>query len=296
MPDSNAKESNSQVERILRLLGESADHFAILGVGHDAPQGRLRDAYFSLAKMLHPDLPHLRADPEAKERATKAFKAATIAHQVLSNRTQRSAYLQSIGSAEVLPQSTEPNPDLARIYVHRARQLITRRSWPEAVEHLRGAVTLYGPQDSREARALLGWAIFNDTARAEIERVQEAKEVLDAVVDDKGEDEIVGRAHYYLAMWNKTHGDMRSVKRHLDAALKLDPRNIEAQRERRLLERRRMSSSDNPRAKSSGSAASKRRVSRTTTEIPASDIPQTQKVTLKKGKKPGFFEKLFGKR
>ncbi len=61
------------------------DYYGVLGVGRDASQDEIRQAYRKLAREYHPDL---NADPDAEER----FKELGEAYEVLSDSEKRSRY------------------------------------------------------------------------------------------------------------------------------------------------------------------------------------------------------------
>ena len=63
----------------------AADHYAVLGVAHDATQDEIKRAYRRLARELHPDV---NPDPVAEER----FKDVTAAYEVLSDPQRRQMY------------------------------------------------------------------------------------------------------------------------------------------------------------------------------------------------------------
>ncbi len=67
------------------------DYYAVLGVGRDASQADIKNAYRKLAKRYHPD-----KNPGDKE-AEKKFRDVAEAHEVLSDPQKRSKYDQ-IGS------------------------------------------------------------------------------------------------------------------------------------------------------------------------------------------------------
>jgi molecular chaperone DnaJ len=63
----------------------AADHYAVLGVAHDATQDEIKRAYRRLARELHPDV---NPDTEASER----FKDVTAAYEILSDAQRRQMY------------------------------------------------------------------------------------------------------------------------------------------------------------------------------------------------------------
>ncbi len=229
------------VAKVAELVDNNADHFAVLGVPRGTDVAEIKKVFVQLARSMHPDLPAF-ATPEAKAQATRAFQAVTRAQMVLTDPSRRAEYLNELGVAAD-PESMEPNPDLARIHMHRARQLIARRDWAGAEESLRVASQLFGEDVDDACQVELGWAIFNNGAHSEAVRAEQSRDVWTAVIEARGDPASVAQAHYYMAIWCKLNGEVPKVKKHLDNCLSIDARHVEAQRELRLFERRRSSSS-----------------------------------------------------
>lgn len=298
-------DSQTALNSVLEALAAEGDHFAVLQVPRTATPADVRDAYFRLAKVVHPDLPVFLVNPKLRADATRAFQAITIAHAMLSDVNKRAAYLQSLESAKTaklveamtapMPQTSSPSgrmqaqitPETAKVYLARGRLAVQRRDWQVAQDALNLACRGLADGELLEAKLNFGWAIFNNTANAEADRINRPRDQWMEVVDSKDRSPAVAQAHYYLAVWNKMHGDMREASKHVEACLALDPRHIDAQREKLLLERRK---AGGPAASSTGrfEAVPARRTSRTNSAA----VPVPAKVPLKK--EPSFFEKLFG--
>ena len=97
----------------------SLDHYATLGVPYNATPDEIRDAFFQLARQLHPD-----ADPEPGSR--EQFIAVQLAHEVLSNPQKRAEYDASI------PPELRSGPELS-LNVRYSRTSLSRLSEPQLV-------------------------------------------------------------------------------------------------------------------------------------------------------------------
>lgn len=296
-------DSHAALRTILEALDRKADHFAVLQLGRDAGPDKVRDTYFRLAKVVHPDLPAFLNDAKARADATRAFQAITAAHAVLSDPAKREAYLhglEAVKQAQLLDAMTAPVPasssasgrmpavitaEAARIYLARGKNALVRRDYVIAQDALTLACRALQGADLHDAQIGLGWAIFNNVVNPEAERLAKPRELWLQVVAEAAKAPGTAQAHYYLALWNKQHGEVRELAKHLEACLHLDPRHIEAQREKMLLERRRGPSVSTPSAKVDSRSATGRNASVTT-------AAQAQKIALEK--KPTLLERLFG--
>ncbi len=289
------------MKQILVSLDAGSDHFAVLQLDRSATQAEVRDQYFKLAKVVHPDLPQFLKNPQLRNDATRAFQAITVANATLGDATKRAAYLQTlmtnamaeieeIEAQQTTPGSLDPpvNTEVARIYLHRGRQLVQRRDWSGAQEALELCSKRLEGKDLADCKAMLGWAFFNNTRNPERERIDRPCELWNDVIKLAPNTAIHAQAAYYLAVWNKLHGEMKQVGTLLDTCLRLDPKHIEAAREKRLMERRRTTGTfDGESSKARPSKAN---------QPAASPTAAAGKTKVGIEKKPSLLERLFGKR
>lgn len=293
---------NTVVRGILAAADSGRDHFSILALPPSASATEVRDQYFRLAKLVHPDLPYFLKNPQARQDATRAFQVITAAHQTLADPARRAAYITSLQTraatedAALSDPSIPVNAEVARIFVHRGKSCLVRRDWAGAQEALSGASKVLTGDELADCQVALGVAIFNNTANDEVDRIEAPKLLWSGVMKSHAGRPLAAQAAYQMAIWTKIHGDIRDLAKLLDTVLAIQPSHIEAQREKRLLEQRkghigpsgtskRISAPNNARSSSTGSH---RRVS--SSSIPAAD----KKVGLEK--KPSIMERLFGKK
>jgi len=286
---------------ILAAVDAGADHFAILQLLPNSKPVEARDQYFRLAKVVHPDLPQFASNPALRSDATRAFQAITAAHAVLTHPQRRAEYLAARAAATTTndeASAAEPaggaekpaTPEVALIYLHRGRQLMVRRDWAGAQEALELAAPVLKPHERGECHVLLGWAIFNNPANPEASRIARSKELWLEVAKLAPNSQHHAQSLYYLATWSKLHGEMRHAASYLDRCLTLDPRHIDAAREKRLMDKRKDSSN--------GPSLPESRASRSSNRRPSATMPLSAELTAKKVKlehKPTFLERLFGK-
>lgn len=293
MSDVTERESLDALEVMLKRVNDEADYFTLLGIEPGADVEAARAAFFKHARLLYPDLPAFSVEAKRTD-ATKVFQHLSRAHKVLTDANLRAQYFDAAGLSEDKKAANEPNPDLAHIHMHRARQLLGRRDWAAAEEGLQLAMTLFGEGGNPECQTLLGWAIMNNPTRPELERAGKSKELWEQVLELQKVSNAEAQAAYYMAIWCKLNGEMGKVKKYLDRCLRADPRHIEAQRELRLYDRRRASRADEPeRQKATARRRSRNTIPAAGPEVAKAAEKPARKVKLEK--KKSWLEKLFGK-
>jgi curved DNA-binding protein CbpA len=119
-----------------------ADHFQVLGVGRDADSGRIKAAYFQLARTFHPDAAKEGEPDEARALRADIFARVAAAWAALENDPARLAYL------EELRTGLGAQVDIGRIYqaeqaFEKVASLAGARSYAEALQKVNEAIALY---------------------------------------------------------------------------------------------------------------------------------------------------------
>ena len=216
------------------------DYFGVLGIETTAESSAVQKAYFTLAKLVHPDkIARSALDAVDKERANQVFKFISDAYTTLMDPTKRQAVIRSAEAGQPNPfagaggAASKGHREEGRIYHHKGQRLLQMRGYADAEKVLRQALKLA----PGEAGILvdLGWAVFNNPEHPEAARMEEAHSLWSkARIKDKDDP----RSHYYTALYYKATGDTLKARSALEAAVAVKPNYIEAQRELRLLEMR----------------------------------------------------------
>ncbi|HEY0482191.1 MAG TPA: DnaJ domain-containing protein [Kofleriaceae bacterium] len=234
-------EVKALIAQRLKLLDQGADHFQLLGVGHDVPADALRKAYFALARQLHPDrLAALGISDDGKH-AQRLFAQINAGFAVLSDQGRRSRYLDILrrgGEAAIRAEQARAE-DLARRILDaeeafRRGELALRRDQPgAAVAELERAVQLN--PDETDYHAALAWSRFcaapdkpviAAATRTALERaIQRAPRAV--------------TARFYLGRVERMLGRDEDALRHFRDVLASAPGHAEAASEVRALESRR---------------------------------------------------------
>jgi tetratricopeptide (TPR) repeat protein len=227
------------VQRRKEILERAAqidkeNYFDMLGVPRDATPDIIRGAYFQLARIWHPD--RLSADiVDVKPACAKVFARLSEAHQTLSDDQKRKLYVQQLAQGSGSPDEEAQVQAIleATLCFQKAEICFKRNDLGQAETLLRRAVELDGTQ--ADYVALLAWVEslkpHNQSVEAMIERIAE----FDRAVALNGRCE---RAYFYRAMLYKRMGNDPAALRDFKMAFELNPRNVDAQREVRLIEMR----------------------------------------------------------
>jgi hypothetical protein len=247
---SNAFATREVIASGIALLEVHADHFALLGLPHDATTESICAAYVSLACHLHPDkLPAL--DPAATRDAQRLFARVNLAYGVLGDPVRRAAYVALLrgeagpgpgpGPAPGPRSPSQPEPragtatERARAaaeVAQRGMRALRREDLLTAVELLTRATEL-APHDV-DYGAQLAWARFcASTDKAGI--AAGVRRALERAIS-KSSRPVTAR--FYLGRVERMLGRVREALHHFHEVIQLDPSHAEAAAEIRMLEPR----------------------------------------------------------
>jgi len=225
------------IQEKARQLGEG-DYFVVLGVPEGTEGQGLREAYFQLARKVHPDaIAKAKLGEDMQRKAVEVFRGLAEAYAVLSDRRRRIEYLARRAQGQARPMSSQEKVQRdaqaeARIWFNKGTTLMQRRAVAEAEASLRRAVEL-APNNGRYA-AFLAWAVMNNDQRPLEPRLDEARRWL-AMAAEKADADTTGDTWYFQSMWHKFRGEEKEQQACLALCLEQNPRHVDALREQRLL-------------------------------------------------------------
>jgi CheY-like chemotaxis protein/curved DNA-binding protein CbpA len=217
---------------LLEFLEASSkqDYFQLFGIKRDFAVIALRQSYLKLARDYHPDR-FTGLPDDVRELAGRAFAVLSEALTTLEDPKKRAEYLATLatGKSAAAVEAQVKAVLQAEVEFQRGEALLRSKRFREAIEAFRLTVKLY--PDEGEHHALLGWAVFQANPR-DIRAAHEAQGHLKRglQLNPKIERAYVFLGHIYQAMDNKLAAEAMFEK-----TLTLNPENVEAQRELRLL-------------------------------------------------------------
>jgi tetratricopeptide (TPR) repeat protein len=204
----------------------SPDLFARLGLDRTAGRDQVKQAYFRLAKQLHPDRFLSPALADIAAGVKDLFAAFNEAYETLSDDRRRGDYLaRSAKGGRTGPVQVEA----ASHEFQKGEACLRTRDFPRARSFYEAAIRAH---PLPEYQAALAWALCFDPKAPDRSR---GKQLLAAALRDPTCD----RAAYTAAMVARDEGDEDAAERMFRIALKANPRHVEAEREVRLIEARR---------------------------------------------------------
>ncbi len=201
---------------------DAKEHYHVLGLDRSADRDAIREAYYTLARKLHPDRFRSGAMADLLERIEEFFTKVTEAYNTLYDPERRSDYdalLDAETDREAKPQTDRAY--LARENFARARLLADRRRYTEALGFLENAIQLDGNRAlyRLELGRLLG---LNPRRRAEAERALLYAVTLDPSLRDAylalgqlyrraGRNSDAARMFREVLQWDPTHAEAKAA-------------------------------------------------------------------------------------
>ena len=237
-----AREPTTEIRDILATKVQQAtdgDFYALLDLPNNADDKLIKESYFRLARLVHPDSLQKQSLADRKQDAAFVFEKVTEAYQTLIDPSGRDAYLRARDNGTVAPTARDEGKmaaEAAKIALHQGKMMLNRRAYNEAEEYF-SQLTELKPDDAR-GFLFLGWCLFQNKERELEKRLEQAKAAFTKALnlDPKNAD-----GHYYLSLYYKEKNNLEQVRKHLNSALKTKPDHVAAQREMRLLDMRRPS-------------------------------------------------------
>jgi len=233
-------ETEKLIADMVPLMENGADHFALLGLGHDAQADAVRKSYFNLARKLHPDRLASLGIADPKKHAQRLFAQINTAFGVLSDPIRREEYLHLIkrGGASAVREEEARAEELA-MRVMRAEEAfkqgelaLRRDQVAQALALLTEACELQ-PQEA-EYQGLLAWAKF----AAAPDKNAVANATRNALLKAAEKTDKPATALFYLGRVERILGRDKEALARFQEVLSHAPRHAEAASEARVLEQR----------------------------------------------------------
>jgi hypothetical protein len=230
--DPRTKEMRSAArEKVTQI--KHGDFFAVLEVGREADVEEVRASYLGLVKKFHPDMASAIDDEKLRESHLYISTHLREAFDTLTDPEKREDHMRRLtgGPTSEEEQAIVQKALSAELTFQKASILARKRKWAEAIALL-GPVAKEHP-DNGEYLALLAWCQAN--ARPAGADLTEQEAALRAAVGMAPRSE---RTNHYLALVLRRSGKDNEARAYLETVTRINPHNVDARRELRILEMR----------------------------------------------------------
>lgn len=237
-PSADDAEFEARLVALEAKVAANANAFALFDLGLDAERAEVRTAWADLSKTFHPDALEGTGRRGLRSRVEPVFAALSEAYGVLSDKDQRQKLRDAISAGGSSVKAGDDantvvrNAFEAEMLARDADKLLRAKQWTRALELFERAYGL-SPQDG-DIEAALHYSRFR-AGRGEQGDALTTISALEKVIVDQP---ICARAYYFCALIQLGIEDLQGAKRNFAKAAKLDPRNIDAERQLRAIRMR----------------------------------------------------------
>ena len=242
----NNEKRRAEIEAKL-ASAPNEDHFQMLGVPREVTSTEVRNAYFKLALVYHPDkLPKDLHD--LKPRVARLFAAVNAAYEALKDDTGRAQYLASLDAGTVDEQAKVERVVNAALEFEKAEVFLRKNDLASCEACVRRAVA--ADPDQPAYTALLAWVVASRRPLPPVPEEGKTNNVYDDCITQldgvlKAEPDYE-KALLYRARLLKLAGRIHQSYRDFKRITVISPKTIEAAREVRLYEMRHPPEDDGP--------------------------------------------------
>jgi len=228
-----AHNQETQPERVRAFYEglHNKDYYRVLGVDRDASSMEIRDAYYRLVKFYHPDV-NPKADHDTRVQAEEIFTRISAAYETLTDPGKRELYDSQDELTEL--KSSAKYIYEAEVNFKKGITFLIQRDYEEAEKKLKEALDL-----NPDEPAYIGahaWTQFLCGKNQPQVMEKAKKSILGAI----SKNDNIPENYYYLASIFKHENNLKKAEEYFKKAVELDPDYIEAKREIRLINTRKI--------------------------------------------------------
>jgi curved DNA-binding protein CbpA len=241
-PDSQTKES--QVSESTRKFFEDIkakakqiegkNYFQYFGLEKQAGSDQVKTAYFGLAKNFHPDRFPKDFTPEMKKEGEKLFSILSEGYNILLDSRRREEYLQKLELEEKGINQT-PNQIMESEFEFQKGQILVKKGDLDgAIDLFKRAIAIY-PEEA-EYYISLGLTYFRKAAKSKNNALLSTARI--EIEKGLSRNQNADKGYLYLGHMAKFENNIEKAKQFYAKALEVNPRNLEASSELRLINSR----------------------------------------------------------
>ena len=108
--EASEETQKADLDAFLARLDSASNHYEVLNVISTAPPDRIKNSYYALARLYHPDKFHLKTSSTLHGRIESAFARVTQAYETLMDPGRRSGYDYKLAALEKSRQFAQSAP------------------------------------------------------------------------------------------------------------------------------------------------------------------------------------------
>jgi tetratricopeptide (TPR) repeat protein len=218
------------------------NHYQILGVPENVSDKHIQDLRTNWIKQFHPDLFRRVNLGDLTARLDSAWKAVNNAAALLLDKAKRKEYdLFLDRKRKGLPTDVNIIMEAERTFKDGDRLLKGHR-YEEALERFKKAIQLNRAEpEFRVCKAWAEYMVAKASGNVPVTFRERIKELMTSAMEAQ---DTLDRGHYYLAMILKDEGRDRDAFHHFQEAARINPYNVDAKREIRILQQKDMKTDD----------------------------------------------------
>jgi curved DNA-binding protein CbpA len=231
MPPSVSPQQMMEHKQLVKSAFEGLkekNHFQVLELARSATTDVIRDQYFKLAKVFHPDRCAVMGAPEMRAAAEEVFRRINEAHTVLTNPEARKAYEEELDGAG--DKKEVQNALEAEFVFQKGVIFFRKKNYAEALHHFEEAFRL-NPKEG-EHQAWIAWTLFHDPKQKREQSLARAKDLLLKAIKAAPQN---ATCHYYLGEVYLALGDEKRAKTCFNRTVECQENHVEANRHLRLM-------------------------------------------------------------
>ncbi|MCA9667173.1 MAG: DnaJ domain-containing protein [Myxococcales bacterium] len=226
-----AKEMRKQILEVFNSIKDQT-HFEVLDVSREANNDVIRDAYFALAKVYHPDRIAGMGLADISEQVEEIFRRINEAHTVLTDAEKRKEYEEFLehGDSEEAGRAALE----AEFAFQKGTVFFRKKQFKPALAEFKEAVKL-NPKEG-EHLAWVAWTIYCDPKTNRERMLPKIKQQLLEAINISPRS---AASHYFLGEIYLAMEDSNRALTCFNRALDIQPNHIDAQRHVRIIRMRR---------------------------------------------------------
>ncbi len=207
---------------------EDSNHYDVLGLTQACTPDQVREAYFQLAKVFHPDRASALGLNDVVDQAEEIFTRVSEAHNILAEDETREEYNEKLEGRDV--KADVLSAVEAEFIFQKGVFHLRKKDYKQALRHFEEAYKLNAMEG--EHLAYMAWTIYSDPAR---DRFRTWDTIMEQMEKSLTISPNSSTCHYFMGELHAAKGNDRKAVEFFNKTLEINPDHLEAERHLRLI-------------------------------------------------------------